>query len=169
MTKYYYHLVRGRTFKKGDELFIGEEGYGGWNDVYESAHLKKLIESGADKQLIMEEYDYIIRELAAEEVRQKEFPDFPCRLRCLWLCEDIKDCQKLIEPFRRIGANVTQIIKASLDGKIVHVKPSNYKKSGSTYNEYKEKARKFFTDTKKTKDSVVMFMGKLKVEEVYPI
>lgn len=169
MAKYYYHLVSGRTFNVGDELVVGEEGYGGWKDVYESAHLKKLIDSGADKQLLIEEFDFIIRELAAEEVRQKEFPDFPSRLSCLWLCEDIKDCQKRVEPFKRLGINVTQIIKASLSGKIINVNTNHIKKSGSTYNEYKQKARNFFTDTKKSKDSVVMFSGKLKVEQVYPI
>lgn len=168
MKKYYYHLVSNNNWNVGDEIEIGAEGYGMWNDVYNFSCMKE-INSETEKDRVIEEYDFIIRELAAEEVRQKEFPDFPSRLRCLWLCEDIKDCQKRVEDFRRLGRSVNQIVKVELNGTILNVNPENLRKSRKSYNEYKQSARKFFTDNEKRENSVIMFQGKLKVVECYKV
>ena len=168
MKKYYYHLLTNNNWKVGDEIEIGAEGYGMWNDVYNFSLMDKIKEN-CDKDRLLEEYDFIIRELAAEEVRQKEFSEFPSRLRCLWLCEDIKDCEKRVSEFKRLGRNVTEIVKVELDGKILNVNPENLPKSKKSYNEYKECARKFFTDNQKRENSVIMFCGKLKVVETFQV
>lgn len=168
MKKYYYHLVSNNNWQVGDEIEIGAEGYGMWNDVYNFSAMNE-INTAADKDRVIEEYDFIIRELAAEEVRQKEFPNLPSRLRCLWLCEDIADCEKRVSEFRRLGREVNQIVKVELNGTILNVNPENLPKSRKTYNEYKQCARKFFTDNQKREGSVIMFVGKLKVVESFKV
>ena len=168
MKKYYYHLVSNNHWNEGDEIEIGAEGYGMWNDVYNFSAMSE-INTEAEKDRTIEEYDFIIRELAAEEVRQKEFPNFPSRLRCLWLCEDIKDCKKRVATYRRLGKKVDQIVKVELNGKILNVNPENLPKSRKTYNEYMQCARKFFTDNEKRENSVIMFTGKLKVIKSYKV
>lgn len=168
MKKYYYHLVSDNIWQVGDKIEIGAKGFGMWNDVYDFVAMNKL-DFKTEKDRVIEEYDFIIWELASEEVRQTEFPNLPSRLRCLWLCEDIKDCEKRVQEFRRLGRTVSQIVKVELDGNILNVNPENLPKSKKSYNQYKECARKFFTDNEKRENSVIMFTGILTVVEVYNI
>ncbi len=165
--KYYYHLVSHNKFKVGDTLEIGTRGNGMWHDIYESNQMKEL----TDKDRIIEEYDFIVRELAAEEVRKEEFPNLPSRLKCLYICDNIENCKKRVEKFKGLNVDVTQIIKISLSEEPYAVNAKLFPKIRASYNEYKEYARNFFKSMKKggKSEDEYLFVGTLTVEEVFEI
>ncbi len=113
MKKYYYHLVSDNIWQVGDKIEIGSKGFGMWNDVYDFVAMNKL-DFKTEKDRVIEEYDFIIRELASEEVRQTEFPNLPSRLRCLWLCEDIKDCEKRVQELEDLAEQFRKLLKLNL-------------------------------------------------------
>lgn len=172
--KYYYHLVSDNTFKVGDKIEIGKSGNGMWKDVYASTIIKNNPKNELEKDEILSQYDFILGELAAEELRCEEFPNLPSRLKCLYLCDSKQAVEKRVKKFSKIynaiGREVTQIIKVSVDNEPYACTQDFLLKTKSNFLEYKDLARKFFLGMKKgSKANFYMFVGTLTVEKVYKI
>ena len=101
-----YQVATDRHYKVGDVLEFGKEYNGQGNRIYnskfnngEEAYHKKGFRYAdsknifKNKSLVIEmskslsESDFVLRELAAEEVRKEKYSDFPSRLKCMFLSE----------------------------------------------------------------------------------
>jgi len=57
-----------------------------------------------------------LRELALEEVRKRQYPNYPSRLACLYVSKNLKEAEKWFDYFINIGRPTYQIVKVSVVG-----------------------------------------------------
>lgn len=57
-----------------------------------------------------------LRELAMEEVRQEEYPDYPSRLRCLYASGTLAEAERWAAFFAELGRPTYAIVKIKVDG-----------------------------------------------------
>ena len=80
-------------------------------DIYENKEKYKNIELDHHTKVAL-------RELALEEVRLNEYPNYPSRLKSLYVSEEIKDSYNWAEYFIKLNRNVLQIVKLKVNGNI---------------------------------------------------
>lgn len=163
--QFFYHVVSGRTWQKGEHIFFDSQN-GIHDAVYNFGRLKKV--SGLFKSdKIIDEYDFIVRELAAEEVRKNEYPDCPSRLKCIYICDKADDADAYARRLKKHKKTPTQLVKLLLrNGKLLCVDPNVIRKARLSYNEYKDKAREFFKGAPTDKFHVFMFEGEVEIAEI---
>ena len=59
-----------------------------------------------------------IRELALEEVREKEFPNLPSRISCLYISNTFEEARQWFNYFKSLGRNVYGIFKVKINGRM---------------------------------------------------
>lgn len=114
-----YHVVTERPMHPGQRLLFDEAHH---NGVY-----KRVMEQ---KALALEFYDnpwcaaaelehhtaVALRELALEEVRRRQHPNYPSRLACLYVSEQLEDAEKWAELFVQWGRATYHIVKLRVRG-----------------------------------------------------
>jgi len=60
----------------------------------------------------------MLRELALEQVRQAEHPQYPSRMACLYTSRTLDEAEKWAEFFRGLGRKVYSIMKLRVDGSV---------------------------------------------------
>lgn len=114
-----YHVVTDRPMEKGQVILFDSEHHSG---VYRRVMEKKPL---ADEILAHpERFDgelehhtaVALRELAMEEVRQNEFPQYPSRMACLYVSRTLEEARRWAEFFVSLGRPVYSIVKFRVDG-----------------------------------------------------
>ena len=143
-----------------------------YDDGYSFVDSKKIF---ANKKLVLdmskqlEEYDFILREMAFEELRKKEFKDCPSRLRCMFLIDDKELCLKNLTNFHHKGhGSFFQVVAVKLNGNVFYSSATNTRRSGLSYNDYYEMARTYWSQDQKSKLTIneILFEGKAEIVEV---
>ena len=182
-----YQIATDRHYKVGDKLEFGKEcGFQGqrvlngaklekkrtYDEGYLFVNSKKIF---ANKKLVLklskllEEYDFTLRELAFEEVRKTEFQDYPSRLKCMYLIDNKQTCLKNLELFHQKGhGTFFQAVAVKLNGKIFCATSQNVTRSGLSFEEYKTKAREYWSQDQNSTlpKNEILFEGKAEIIEV---
>ena len=117
----FYHVVTEKPMKLGQIIFYDEYHHSG---VYERVYALK--EKVDDIYSNPQKYDEIkldhhtkvaLRELALEEVRKKDYPNYPSRLKSLYVSKTLEEAENWYNYFINLGRPTFQIVKVKVDGK----------------------------------------------------
>lgn len=182
-----YQIATDRHYKIGDKLevgkdfnYLGERVYNGarlnkitYRDGYNFVDSKKFF---ANKKLVLEmskqleEYDFILREVAFEELRKKEFSDYPSRLKCMFLTDNKDDCLKNLKTFHLKGyGKFFQVVAVKLNGYVFSAPSKNEMSSGLSYNDYYEMARTYWSKYQLLPDlpkDQILFKGNAEIVDI---
>lgn len=117
----FYHVVTDRPMQVGQHIFFDGENHNGVynrvmsklpivNDIYKCP--KKY-----DAEKLERHTRVALRELALEKVRQREYPERPSRMSCLYVSESIEESEKWAELFIALGRPTYSIVELSVTGK----------------------------------------------------
>lgn len=115
----FYHVVTERQLLPGQTINFDSQKSGVYQRVIEKEkivldiynHPNKYIESNLDHHTKV-----ALRELALEEVRKEKFPNYPSRLKSLYVSKSIKEAQMWADSFITQGRKVFAIVTVRTDG-----------------------------------------------------
>ena len=183
-----YQVATDRNYKVGDVIEFSSELNGNGYRVYNSkfndgkeayhkvgfnyANSKKIFKN---KNLIvnmsksLSESDFVLRELAAEEVRKEKYPEYPSRLKCMFLSEKKETALENLKDFYKSGkGKLFQAIAVELEGNLFYARSKGLQRNGSSYGEYLKIADEYWSQNQKSKEEAkeILFVGKAKVVEI---
>ncbi len=185
--KILYQVATNRNFKVGDKIHFENE-LNGQVKIFDfkfNINGTPLHELGfkslkkgifKDKKLMLEmsralqDYDLFMREIALEEVRQEKFPSLPSRFKCMYLSENREDVQKNLEIMKNSKSNNQyQGVVVKLNGEIFCVRDFSIGRPGTSYNEYKKLAEKYWEQDQnsKTPAKEILFVGDAEIIEIF--
>ncbi len=182
----YYQIAKNRNYRVGDKLYFGKEDNGqvrifDFSFAHDGQPLHKHAFKDAKKgvfknkerikkyAIALNEYDFLLRELALEEIRKEKFSSAPSRFKCMYLFDN-KD--KMLEAFdycKKQGKSpLVQAIAVKATGEAFYCKDVSLGRSGKSYNEHKQAAIEYWSQdqnsSKETKE--VLFVGDVEVIEI---
>ncbi len=114
------HVVTGQAMTLGQRIVLGDTYHNGVHHrVMEKLPLMEEIYASPEAFRGQEPEHHLsvaLRELAMEQVRREEFPQYPSRLGCLYVSRDRQDSFLWAELFRGWGRDVRQIVKLRIRG-----------------------------------------------------
>ena len=115
-----YHVVTDRPMQLGQQIIFDDAHHNGvYQRVHERAELVNDIYTNPAKYN-SETLDYpttvALRELALEEVRQKEYPTYPSRMGCLYVSKTFEEADNWGKYFAEIGRPTYSIVKLDIKG-----------------------------------------------------
>lgn len=183
-----YQVATDRNYKVGDIIEFGKNYNGNGNRVYNSSfnngnnsyhkecfsyiNSKKIFK---DKTLLvnvaksLEESDFVLRELAAEEIRKEKYNGYPSRLKCMFLSEKKEDALKNLKIMYQKGyGNHFQAVSVKLNGNIFYARNIGLKRNGLSYNEYLKIADEYWKQDQNSTEDVkeILFEGIAEIVEV---
>lgn len=118
--KYFYHVVTNKPMYIGQKISFTEDNQSGvYKRVMEKEELVNDIYLHPEnyKQEDLEHHTKVaLRELAMEEIRQKHYPNYPSRIKSLYVSTDLEDSNMWAESFIKKGRDVYQIVKLKTTG-----------------------------------------------------
>ena len=117
----------------------------------------------------LSESDFILRELAAEEVRKEKYKDYPSRLKCMFLSENKNIVLDNLKIFYQKGYGTHfQAIAVKLEGKLFYARSKGLQRNGLSYCEYLKIADEYWNQDQNSTDEVkeILFEGKAEVIEI---
>ena len=183
-----YQVATDRNYKVGDIINFGDNYNGQGNRIYNSkfndgkdayhkvgfkyADSKKILKN---KSLIIQmakslsESDFVLRELAAEEVRKEKYSGCPSRLKCMFLSESREVVLDNLKTFyqRGVGSHF-QAIAVKLEGKVFYARSKGLQRNGLSYKEYLEIADEYWSQDQNSNEEVkeILFEGRAEVVEI---
>ena len=120
MGKFFYHVVTERPMYLGQVIIFDDNHHSGvYERVYYLENKVNNIYKNPNKY-INEEFDHhtkvALRELALEEVRQKDYPSYPSRLVSLYVSKTLEEAESWYNYFINLGRPTYQIVKVILNG-----------------------------------------------------
>ncbi len=119
-TFYAYHAVTERPMELGQHILLGWDRHNGvWSRVREKLPIVEEIYAHPEKytgQELEHHTSVALRELALEEVRVKQFPDYPSRMACLYVSERQADALLWASWFVEWGRPTFQVVKLKVSG-----------------------------------------------------
>ena len=115
------------------------------------------------------EMDFVLRELAAEEVRKTEFPDCPSRMKCMFLSDTKEKALSNLKEFYKNGkGKIYQAVAVKLNGEVFYAKTVGLERNGLSYEQYCNVARKYWAQNQNAQDEVkeILFEGKAEIVEI---
>ena len=119
MDNIFYHVVTERPMKLGQIIIYDENHHSG---VYERVYaLKDKVDDiySNPNKYKDKELDHhtkvALREFALEEVRRKEYPNYPSRLESLYVSKTLEEAEKWFDYFKKLRPTF-QIVKIKVDG-----------------------------------------------------
>ena len=183
-----YQVATDRNYKVGDKYIFGEtdngQAYHVYNTVYQDENHQPLHVVGfnnlkrgifKNKKLLIDlsqalsKYDFALRELALEEVRQEQFPQLPSRMKCMFLTDDEKECLDNLPKFANVGyGSLFQAVAVKVCGTIFFARDFVVARKGLSINQYKEQAVKYWSQDQnsKTKAKEILFIGEAEIVEI---
>lgn len=183
-----YQVATDRNYKVGDIIEFGETYNGQGHRIYNSkfndgkysyhklgfnyVNGKNIFKN---KSLMIEickslqESDFVLRELAAEEVRKEKYSCFPSRLKCMFLSESKQVVLDNLKIFYQKGYGTHfQAIAVKLDGRLFYARSKGLQRNGSSYGEYLQIADEYWSQDQNSNDDVkeILFEGKAEVVEI---
>lgn len=120
MKKIFYHVVTERPMELNQEIIFDENHHSGvYEFIYEKEDLVNDIYDNPSKYENVEldhHTQVALRELAMEEVRLKEYPNYPSRLASLYVSQTLEEAEKWYDCFIGLGRKTYQIVKIEVDG-----------------------------------------------------
>lgn len=119
---YAYHVVTDRPMEIGQHIIFNENNHSG---VYSRVMGKLPVVEDIYKH--PEKYDtgelehhtkVALRELALEEVRKRDYPEYPSRMSCLYVSDSVEEAEKWAEWFCDWGRPVYSIVKLKCMGNV---------------------------------------------------
>lgn len=118
---YAYHAVTERPMSLGQRIvFDGERVSGVYGRVMEKMPLVQEVYAHPERYRAEEMEHHLcvaLRELAMEEVRKAEFPQYPSRMASLYVSKTLPEAEQWFAFFRRIGRPTFQIVRVQCDGR----------------------------------------------------
>lgn len=172
--EYVFHAVTERPMLPGQKiLFDGEHHNGVYNRV---AVFQKLMGGeevcGRDADLINADMDrwakVARRELALEQVRREQFPDYPSRMACLYTSRTLEEARSWAQFFNEIGRDVYSIVKLRVCGRVFDGDACNCFDGTENEEENLEKAKHYWNRDVEHERPVIETLadGIILVEEV---
>lgn len=119
MSKFFYHVVTERPMSVGQVInFDGGHHSGVFERVMARVSEVEEIYKNPEKwrgAALEHHLAVALRELAMEEVRAAEFPQFPSRMGCLYVSETLEEAEKWFDFFNSIRPTF-QIVKLRASG-----------------------------------------------------
>lgn len=117
----FYHAVTERPMEPGQTMLFDECHHNGVSQrVMEKTELVRAIY--ADPEAYSGELEHhtavALRELAMEEVRGDCFPDYPSRMRCLYVSRSLEEARQWGAFFAQIGRPTYAIVKLECRGRV---------------------------------------------------
>ena len=183
-----FQVATDRNYKVGDKLEFGKENNFQAKRAFLGAKLEKrrIYDEGlsfakskklfANKELVLklskqlQEYDFILRELAFEEVRKNEFKDCPSRLRCMYLTNNKEDCLNGLKIFHQKGhGTFFQAVAVKLNGNIFYSTSRKILCNGGSLEDYKKMAMEYWSQDQNSNQPIteILFEGKAEVVEIF--
>ncbi len=117
---YVYHVVTQRPMYIGQQIILDKEHH---NSVYERVtdKLSAVKDIYAHpQQYHAEELEHhtrvALRELALEKIRQREYPNYPSRMQCLYVSETFREAWQWAQFFADLGRPTYSIVKLKVTG-----------------------------------------------------
>ncbi|MBP3581150.1 MAG: DUF2441 domain-containing protein [Clostridia bacterium] len=186
--KIYYQVATDRNYKVGDKLEFGQT-LNGVGERVLNTHFQKsgvpINRLGFDyldnknifknKKLILDmskallEADFVLRELAAEEVRKENFPTLPSRFRCMFLSESKVEALANLKKFQKDSSGKHyQAVAVKVSGNIFYAKEVGLQRNGLSYHDNKKVAEQYWAQNQNSSESIkeILFEGKAEVVEI---
>ena len=185
--KIFYQVATDRDYKVGDVLNFGENFNGVGNRVMNSQFCKEqpLHKLGfdylnskrifKDKKLVLDlclsllEADFVIRELAAEDVRKEKYPNFPSRLRCMFLSETKEELLKNFAEMKKSNPEKHfQAVAVKLNGEVFYANEKGLKRDGLSFLANKKVAEEYWGQNQNSTACIkeILFEGQAEVIEI---
>lgn len=183
-----YQVATDRNYKVGDIIEFGQSYNGQGNRIYNSkfndgkdayhkvgfnyVNSKHIFKN---KPLMVElckslsESDFVLRELAAEEVRKEKYAECPSRLKCMFLSEKKEVTLENLKMFYQKGYGTHfQAIAVKLEGRLFYARSKGLQRNGSSYGEYLRIADEYWSQDQTSVEEVkeILFEGKAEVIEI---
>jgi len=117
---YAYHVVTERPMHVGQQILFDEEHHSGvYQRVYDKIDIVNDIYANPgkyDAETLEHHTSVALRELALEEVRQKEYPQYPSRMGCLYVSKSFEEAENWGKFFSEIGRPTYHIVKLDVKG-----------------------------------------------------
>ena len=125
MNDYYvYHVVTEKPMYIGQHIvFDGNHHNGVWQRVNEKLDIVSDIYNHSEKyknNKLEHHISVALRELALEKVRVEKYPDYPSRLACLYVSENLEEAEKWFDYFVSLGRPTFQIGKLKIFGNVFY-------------------------------------------------
>ena len=151
-----YHVVIDRPMHLNQRIIFDDNNQSGvYKRVMEKEQLVKDIYENKEKyqnQDLDHHTKVALRELALEEIRQKEYPNYPSRLKSLYVSENLEDSYNWADYFIKLNRNVLQIVKLKIKGNIFKGDAHNCFDGTISYEENINLSRKYWNNEPNTKN-----------------
>ena len=119
---YAYHVVTDRPMTLGQYIRFDETHHSG---VYQRVmeRLPQVEEIYRDPArfagvTLDHHLDVALRELALEDVRRENYPQYPSRMSCLYVSQTLGESEDWFAYFTSLGRPTYQIVKLKIDGRV---------------------------------------------------
>lgn len=170
MKKVFYHVVTERPMYLGQEIIFDKNNHSG---VYERIYKEKeAIDKiyNNEKVEITEDIAKALREFALEEVRQKEYPNYPSRLSCLYASNTQEEAEFWYNVFIEQKRHTFQIVKLEVDGPSFTGDAWNCFQGTADIKDNYSKARNYWSNNKNERGEKPIYetliSGRIKVVEI---
>jgi len=183
-----YQVATDKNFRVGDKFAVGEIPNGQWHRVFDknfrkddfalftlgfkyadSKNIFKKKDLVIDLSKAMTEYDFILRELAAEQVRKEKYAYLPSRFSCMFLSED-KDValKNLVEIQKRGMGRLFQAVAVKVSGNVFYAREIGLERKALSYSDYLQIAEKYWGQNQFSNDPVkeILFEGNAEIIEI---
>ena len=119
MKREYYHVVTEEPMTLGQILNFNHNKSGVYKRVMEKKNIVQDIYNNPEKykNIQLDHHTKVaLRELALEEVRRKKFPNYPSRLKSLYVSKNLDDVKMWAESFITQGRKVFSLVVVKTDG-----------------------------------------------------
>lgn len=186
-----YQIAINRNYKAGQTFFIGDsdngqaarvknskfyinkgqslanylkEKYNGNEFTFSPDELKNI-------GVMLGEYDFVVRELAFEEIRKEKFSHLPSRLKCMYLYGKKDFALNDVDAFLKTRENVKslQVVSVKLDGEIFMGDISSKLRVGESFENYKNMGEQYWmkeTILDSDEKCEYLFVGNVEIVEV---
>ena len=168
-----YHVVTDRPMTLGQEILFDQDHHSGVyqrvqakldvvNDIY--AHPEQY--AGAEL-----EYPVMValRELALEEVRQAEYPQYPSRMACLYVSRTLHEAEDWAKYFAEIGRPTYFIAEMEVEGRCFIGDAAKCFDGGPDHEENLRMARRYWENKTEPGERTIDEMlvdGKIRIAEI---
>ncbi|MBR2679126.1 MAG: DUF2441 domain-containing protein [Bacilli bacterium] len=171
MKNIFYHVVTEKPMEINQEMIFDELRH---NFIYKKIDkYRGKVKRVYEKKLKLtddEELKKALREYALEEVREKEFPNYPSRLASLHVSRTLDEAMVWYDLYISQGKKTYQIVKIETDGKVFTGDAWNVFDGTDNKEENLSLARNYWTNGKNSVNEEPIYEtlvdGKIKVIEI---
>jgi len=143
-----YHVVTERPMYKGQRIIFDETHQSGvYKRVYDREKIVKAIYAHPemyDTEQLEHHTQVALRELALEEIRLKKYPQYPSRLACLYVSEDLERAGHWGDFFASVGRPTYHIVKLEIEGPVFRGDATKCFKGTTDYRENRRLAELYW-------------------------